>query len=311
MAMKTALKAFFVFLSLVAASFLAFRPSAAQEITPRALAPAPVKMHILALSYAYSYGNYLFDASLPIEGVDSKAHSLVLGYSTTLRFFGRGAKLDFVLPMATANWTGLVNGEPASATRTGFGDPMLGITINILGNRALFGRPFFQSRERFVLGAGLAAYLPVGQYDETKLVNLSTHRWVIKTTFGGSFKTGRWIFETILGAWFFTANNSFFNGNTLDQKPLGAVQLNAIYTFRPGLWIAASAAKGWGGETILNGIGKNNTQDNTRFGATLAIPLKAPHSGLRLGWVNGVTSRFGANFTTFAVAYTYVWGGGL
>ena len=82
-------------------------------------------------------------------------------------------------------------------------------------------------------------------------------------------------------------------------------------SFRPGLWIAASAAKGWGGETILNGLEKNNTQDNSRFGATLAIPLKAPHSGLRLGWVNGVTSRFGANFTTFAVAYTYVWGGGL
>jgi hypothetical protein len=309
--MRTAPKSAFANIILIAASFLAFQPCSAQELTPRALAPAPVKMHILALGYAYSYGNYLFDASLPIQGVDTKAHSLVIGYSTTLQFFGRGAKLDFVLPMATANWTGLVNGQPASATRTGFADPMLGITVNILGNRALFGRPFFQSRERFVLGAGLAASLPVGQYDETKLVNLSTHRWVIKANFGGSFKTGKWIFETILGAWFFTTNSSFFNGNTLAQKPLGGVQLNVIYTFRPGLWAAISAAKGWGGETVMNGAEKNNSQDNGRLGATLAIPLKAPHSGLRLGWTKGVTSRFGANFTTFSVAYVYVWGGGL
>lgn len=309
--MKSPPESAFAFLILIAASVLIFQPCAAQELTPRALAPAPVKMHILGLGYAYSYGNYLFDAALPLEDVKTKAHSLVFGYSTTLQLFGRGAKLDFVLPLATANWTGLVNGQPASATRTGSGDPTIGITVNILGNRALFGRPFFQSRERFVLGAGLAVSIPIGQYDDTKLVNLSTHRWVIKTTFGGSFKTGKWIFETMLGAWFFTTNSRFFNGNTLDQKPLGAVQLNAIYTFRPGLWASISAAKGWGGETILNGIEKNNSQDNSRFGATLAVPLKAPHSGLRLGWVNGVTSRFGANFTTFSVAYTYVWGGGL
>ena len=298
-------------LLLLAASFFALQPCGAQELTPRALAPAPVKMRILLLGYSYSSGNYLFDSSLPLEGVETKAHSLILGYSTTLQLFGRGAKLDFVLPMATANWSGLVNGQPASATRTGFGDPWLGITVNILGNRALFGRPFFQSRERFVIGAGLAASLPVGQYDDTKLVNLSTHRWVIKPTFGGSFKTGKWIFETIFNAWFFTTNNRFFNGNTLAQKPLGAVQLNVIYTFRPGLWVSISAAKGWGGETILNGTDLNNSQDNGRGGATLAIPLKAPHSGLRLGWLKGITARYGAKFTTFSVAYTYVWGGGL
>jgi hypothetical protein len=198
--MKSAAGSALTFLFLVAGCFSAFKLCSAQELTPRVLAPAPVKMHILAFSYAYSYGNYLFDAALPLEDVKTKAHSLVMGYSTTLQVFGRGAKRDFVLPMATANWTGLVNGQPASAIRTGFGDPTVGITVNILGNRALFGRPFFQSRERFVLGAGLAVSLPIGQYDDTKLVNLSTHRWVIKSNFGGSFKTGKWIFETILGA---------------------------------------------------------------------------------------------------------------
>ncbi len=234
-----------------------------------------------------------------------------MGYSTTLRVFGRGAKLDFVLPMGTAHWTGLYGGLPASRTRTGFGDPALGITVNILGNRALFGRPFFQSHERFVIGAGLAVSVPIGEYDETKLINLTTHRWVIKPTLGGSFRTGKWIFETLLNAWFFTTNSQFFNNNTLAQKPLGAVQLNVLYTFRPGLWAAVSAGKSWGGETVLNSMDKNDTQNNSRVGATLAIPLKAPHSGLRLVFVNGVTSRFGANFTTLSVAYTYVWGGGL
>ncbi len=309
--MKTGSKSATASIILIAASFLAFQPCSAQELTPRALAPAPVRMHILLVGYSYSCGNYIFDATLPIEDVDTKAHSLLLGYSTTVQLFGRGAKLDFALPAATAEWTGLVMGKPASATRTGFGDPILGISVNILGNRALFGRPFFLSRERFVIGAGLALSMPVGQYDKTKLINLSTHRWVFKPTLGASFRTKKWIFETFLNAWFFTTNSQFFNGNTLAQKPLVGIQLHGIYMFRPGIWAAVSAGKGWGGETSLNGLEKNDTQDNTRFGTTLAFPLKTPHSGLRLTWTNGITTRYGANFTSFAVAYTYIWGGGL
>jgi len=278
--MKNAPEAAFFFLVLLTASGLAWQPCSAQDLTPRNVAPAPVRMHILGLGYYFSYGNYLFDSALPIEGVDTKAHSLVCAYTTTLQLFGRGAKLDFVLPTATANWTGLVSGVPASATQNGFGDPTLGFTVNILGNRALFGRPFFQSRERHVIGAGLALTMPVGQYDNTKLVNLSTHRWIFKPTLGGSFKTGKWIFETYLNGFFFSTNSQFFNGNTLKQKPLLAVQLHALYTFRPGLWAAVSAAKGWGGETVLNSTEKNNIQNNTRYGETLAIPLKTLSMGM-------------------------------
>ena len=301
------LQKFLLAILILASIFLpALQTCSAQDLTPRLQSPAPARLHTLAFGYAYSHGNYLLDSSLPLQDVKARVNTLVLGYSTTFQLFGRAAKFDVAVPLGAGTWEGLVNGVPASATRTGFGDPVLALSVNILGNRPLLLRQFMQYRERFLLGVSLGISVPLGQYDKTKLVNLGTHRWVFKPTFGGSFKTGKWIFEAFLNAWFFTTNSAYFNGNTLAQNPLYAVQFHVIHTFRPGLWAALSAGRNYGGETIVNGIHKRDIQQNSRFGATLAIPLTA-RSGLRLGWTNGISVRFGADFTTWAIGYWHSW----
>jgi hypothetical protein len=279
-----------------------------QELEPRAFARAPVRMHILLMGYSRSVGNIFLDPSLPIEDARARMHILTVGYAGVAGVFNRMSMFSVVLPVGTGNWRGIYEGQPASTSRRGMGDATIGMVINLLGAPALSGRGFLEHREKFQLGAGLRISVPLGQYDETKLINLGTNRWMARPALGGSVKFGRWILETQLSCWFFGKNGRFLIDNTLTQRPLCMLQLHAVYQFRPGLWAAVSVGSSMGGETVVNKIEKANAQNNRRFGATLALPLGARH-GLNLTFTSGISTRFGTDFNTFGAFYQYRWGG--
>lgn len=283
-------------------------PLLAQDLEPRALARAPVGMSFFVLAYGYSSGNVLLDQALPIEDTGAKVHSLSLAFATTFSLFNRMAKLDVVVPFSNGSWEGLLNRETASTERTGLADPMVRLSVNLLGAPALSGQEFLANRSKFQLAGGLKIRAPLGQYDKTKLINLGTHRWTFRPAIGGSVQLGKWVLESHLNLWIFTKNNSFYNGNTLFQKPLLALQIHVIHEFRPGLWAAVSLGRSGGGETIVNDLDQNNLQKNSRFGAAFAIPISGPHS-LKLLFTSGVTTRYGADFDTYGLAYQYRWGG--
>jgi hypothetical protein len=289
-------------------SFLFNSMGHAQDLEPLVLARAPVGMNFVLFGYGYSVGNVFLDNALPIEDLEAKVHTLSVGYVRVFNFFGREAKLDVVVPFAYGFWEGLVNGEPASTERTGFGDPMARLSVNFLGSPALSGRDFLAHRPKFLLGGGLRIRAPLGQYDDTKLINLGTHRWMFKPSLAGSVRLGNLRVEANLNTWFFTTNSRFFNGNTLAQKPLFALQLHVAFFFRPGLWAAVSAGRSDGGATVVNGEQKDNPQKNNRIGAVLSLPLAAQHS-IKLAFTSGIITRYGADFDTFAMVYQYRWGG--
>jgi hypothetical protein len=218
------------------------------------------------------------------------------------------SKMDVVVPLSNGTWEGLLSREPASTERTGFGHPVVRLSVNFLGAPAHSGEQFLTSKPKFQLTGSLKIRAPLGQYDKTKLINLGTHRWMFRPSIGGSVQLGKWILESNLNLWLFTKNNHFYDGNTLAQKPLLAMQIHVIHEFRPGLWAAISVGRSDGGETILNGLEKNNLQRNSRFGAALVIPLSI-HQSLKLVFTSVVTTRHGADFNTLGLAYQYRWGG--
>jgi hypothetical protein len=283
-------------------------PSLAQDLEPRALARAPVGMSFFVLAYGYSSGNVLLDQALPIEDTEAKVHSLSLAFATTFSLFNRMAKLDVVVPFSNGTWEGLLNRETAGTERAGFADPLVRLTVNLLGAPALSGQEFLAKKSRFQLAGGLKIRAPLGQYDQTKLLNLGTHRWMFKPSLGGSVQLGKWVLESHLNLWLFTKNNNFYNGNSLHQKPLLILQIHVIHEFRPGLWAAVSLGRSGGGETIVNDLDQDNLQKNSRFGAAFAIPISGPHS-LKLLFTSGVATRYGADFDTYGLAYQYRWGG--
>ena len=278
----------------------------AQDLEPRSLSPAPVGMNFLMFGYAYSQGNILLDPALPIEGLEAKIHTLAGVYVQTINFFGLPGKVDVIIPYSFGRWTGEVYDADSSVSRSGFGDPMFRLSVNIIGESAQEPANFAENQSPFNVALAFRIRAPLGQYDDAKLINLGTNRWMIKPSLGMSYNIKRWTFEFHLGSWLFTANNAFWNGNQLKQDPMYSGQLHVIYSFQAGFWGAVSYGLVTGGRTTLNGNYKDDEQLSEKIGAVLIFPLSQNHS-IKLGYSSGISARYGAKFDSYALTYQYRW----
>jgi hypothetical protein len=150
----------------------------------------------------------------------------------------------------------------------------------------------------------------VGQYDETRVINLGTNRWSFKPELGVSKALGHWTLEGAAGVTLFTDNDDFFNGSTRSQDPLYSLQAHVVYGFPRGIWGSLDGTYFTGGRTTVNGTLNNDLQQNWRVGATLAFPVNVRNS-IKLYGSSGVSARTGNNYDLVGIAWQFRWGGGL
>jgi len=281
-------------------------PAPAQEIEPRAFSPSPVGVSFVLVGAGQSTGGILTDPSLPVDDVDAEINAGVLGLGYSFGLFGRLATVGVVQPYLSANFTGTLDGEPAEASRSGFGDTKLRASLNILGNPAQSPAEFAKRKPTTTVGVSLSASAPTGVYRPAKLINVGTNRWAIKPEFGVSHPVGRWTLEGAAGVWLFEDNDEFFGGKRREQDPMTSVQAHVSYTFRPRLWLSLDATYYDGGESTVDGIKKDDRQSNSRYGLTLALPVARGQS-LKLYWNDGATTRIGSDFATWGVAWQWTY----
>ena len=285
-------------------------PAGAQDLEPRAFSPAPTGLNIVALGYAYSFGNVLLDPALPITDGEARLNTLIGAYVRTIDVFGSSAKIDILLPWAAyGKWKGLVEGVQDSTTRTGFGDLALRLSVNFVGAPAMKLPEFAKYTHGTIVGASLQVAAPVGEYDSERVVNLGSNRWTFKPRLGISQPIGRWIVEGHATAWLFTENPDAL-GAGVSQTPLWAAEAHVARLFGNGMWASVDVGYIIGGRTSRNGVPSAARQESARLGATLAIPLARRHS-VKLGYFAGLYTQLGSDFDNFVIAYQYRWGGGI
>ncbi len=287
-------------------AFLGAASASAQSLEPRAYSPNPVGANFAIANYGYQTGGVVFDASLPFSDVTAKINSGTLVYLRTFGLFGRSASAGLAVPYAWGSVEGDVQEEHRRITRSGFADLQSRLTVNLLGGPAMTPGEFAARTPSTTLGFNLVTVAPTGQYFPDKLINIGGNRWAFKTELGLSQPVGKWAFEAYAGTWFFTPNDDFYGGQRRTQQPIWAFQGHVSYTFRPRLWLAASATYYTGGRTSLDGEPRADLQKNARISLTGSVPLGRRQS-LKLFWAKGATTSIGANFTTYSVSYQFLW----
>lgn len=279
-----------------------------QNLEPRFLSSMPTGGNFAIASYAYSEGNILIDNALPIDNLNAEINSAVVGYARSFKLFKQLAKFDVIAPYSFATFSGTVSNIDSSTSRNGLADPMARISIILIGGKAQKMADFIKTPPaKFKLGISLRVRVPFGDYNNTKLINLGANRWGTKIGIATSYNiTKKIIIEGHLTSWFFTENKDFWNGNTLYQKPLYVAQLHTTYIFKPGVWIAASFGVTGSGETVLNGVDKNDQQQSSKYGLAFAYKLNNNHA-VKFALTSGISTRYGADFTTIAIAYQFMW----
>jgi hypothetical protein len=290
------------------ASLCLATPLFGQNLDPRSFVNTPVGINFVSLAYGYSSGNVLFDAAVALENADLTIQGPSGGYARALDLWGLSGKADAAAGWACADGTALFNGAPASRHVCGLTDPTAHISVNFIGAPALTMRQYPAYKQDILIGAGFRVTAPLGQYDPTKLVNIGTNRWSFKPELGISKQAGRLTLEFLGAVTFFTTNADFFGGHTQSQEPLYSGQVNAIYTFRSGIWGGVGGVYYGGGATSTDAGPATTPQENTRVGAVLVFPI-GKHNSLKAYWSSGVTTRTGTDFDTFVVSWIHLWGG--
>ena len=283
----------------------------AQELEPRRWSHLPTGTNFAAGGYVYTEADISFDPVLRIENVEMEMHTLAVKYIRTFELFQKSARIDFVQGYQEGRWTGLVDGVPSSIKRSGLSDSLLRFAINLYGAPPLEGKEFAAYRAKVdvetIVGTALVVHLPTGDYMDDKLINLGTNRFTFRPQLGVVHKRGKWSMDLTGAVWLFTDNDDFFNGNKLEKDPLYTLQTHLIYTFRPRLWAAASAGYGYGGESTVSGVDKNDRRGNLVWAHSLGYSITR-QLGVKVAYLGTRTQEsVGLDSDSIAVGFSVFW----
>lgn len=273
-------------LLLLLVAYFACSQAFCQDLEPRRWTVLPAGINVLAAGYARIEGDVAFDPVLEVENATVQGNILALSYIRSFKVADAVLRLDATLPWQQMRWDGLLNGEPASVSRTGFGDPTLRLSI-ILLDSAEQQKPDSASTtgdRRTVVGAAISTSLPLGEYTDARLLNLGQNRFVLRPQAGVVHTRGPWSFELTGSAFLFSKNDEFFDGNTRKQDPLYAAQAHVVRLFKPGLWASVGMAYAFGGESSVSGTRKDDDTRQFLSGFSAGFPI-SKRLGLKFAYV--------------------------
>ncbi len=286
-------------------------PCFALEFEPRRWAHLPMGTNFAGVGYAYTEADILVNPATRLENVEMKLHTVAGKYIRTFEAFDKSARIDIGQAYQEGDWTGLVDGVPASASRNGLSDTMVRFAINLYGAPPLSGKEYVAYRSKVgvetIVGMGLVMRLPTGDYKDDKLINLGNNRFGFRPQVGVSHIRGKWTAELTADAAFFTENDEFFDGNTLEQDPLFIIRANFIHTFRPGFWASAGIGYDYGGENSVNGIDSDNRMQEIGWAFALAYPINR-RAGISVKYIGTRTQEStGLDTDTVTAGVSFAW----
>jgi hypothetical protein len=297
-------------LSAVIALLFVAVPAYAGEIEPRAYVNTPVGINFLLAGYVYSDGGLSTLASSPIKDAQLKLHSYVLAYARSLDVWGKSGKLDVILPYSQLSGNAIVGGQERERDVSGLNDPRFRFSVNLYGAPALTLPEFKNYQQDLIIGASIQVSAPFGQYDKNRLINIGNNRWFVKPDIGISKAWGALAIELSTGVFFFSKNDDFFGGRTLEQDPVYSTQVHVTYSLGRGVWAALSGTYDYGGRTTIDGLRNDDLEKNSRVGGTLALPINRNNS-IKLYASSGLHTTAGSDSNLVGFVWQHRWGNGL
>jgi hypothetical protein len=216
------------------------------------------------------------------SGIDADAEVdatvAVAGYARTFAIFNRAALAALLLPMGRVSGDGTVRGEAFGDEASGFGDPMIEFTVNLLGPEAIRNIPaLIRYEPGFSVDLLFDLAFPIGEYDDNHALNLGQNRWYGRVGAPIVWQLGPWVpgrrttLEAIPSIWFYSDNDDFV-GEKLSTDPKFQLEAHVTRDLMERLWVSADLNWMYGGRSTLAGI-SGDKQDMVGVGFTLGAHL--------------------------------------
>lgn len=133
---------------------------------------------------------------------------------------------------------GIVPGTTFMQSSSGFADPNIAFTVNLFGTPRLSSNvDLFNYEPSFSMDLGLLMAVPIGEYENDKLVNLGLNRWFGRVALPmkyhfGVFSPGYMSsFELTPSVYLFADNDDFVDGHKLENEPLWQIESHLTHDF--------------------------------------------------------------------------------
>jgi hypothetical protein len=192
-------------------------------------------------------------------GAKIDATMALMGYAHTFALGERSAMAAVLLPMGRLSGDlQTATGKSASQSASGVGDPTLELDVNIIGPKAqknLVDALRYEPGFSVDLIGDLA--VPIGEYDNTRALNLGQNRWYGRLGLPVVWQLGPWVpgrrttLELLPAVWLFGPNDDYV-GQTMTTDPMFQVDAHLTRDLTEHLWVALDASWYTGGQATVN-----------------------------------------------------------
>ncbi len=221
-------------------------------------------------------------------GANFDATMAIAGYARTFALFDRAAMAAILLPMGRISGDVSVAGNTFSQSASGFGDPMLEFSINVIGPPVQKNIPdVLRYEPGFSVDLLADLALPIGEYNSDQPLNIGQNRWYGRFGLPIVWQLGAWVpgrrttLEFLPAVWIF-GDNTDYVGQTLETDPMFQVDAHLTRDFTEHLWGSLDAAWYSGGQATINGV-QGEKLDNLGLGLTLGYVINE-NLNLTLGY---------------------------
>jgi Putative MetA-pathway of phenol degradation len=220
------------------------------------------------------------DPSLNVTpGTTFSAAKSLVGFAKMLPLGKRSAMVSLLVPMGRITSDVSVNGFLESTTTArGFGDPMLQVSVNVIGPKAIMSIPdMLRYKPGFSVDIVGSLAFPLGAYDNTSPVNMGQNRWYGRVGLPIVWQIGQWIpgkrttLELLPAIWMFSDNTDFM-GATMETKPMYQLEGHLTRDFMERFWGSFDVISYSGGLATIDGV-EGSALSNLGMGGTLGYQV--------------------------------------
>jgi len=248
-----------------------------------------------------------------IPGAEFQATMASAGYARFMKLFNRAGMLSVLVPMGRISSNvnaGLIN---KAYSARGYGDPMLQMTVNIIGPKPIMNIPdMLRYEPKFSVDIIGSLAVPIGENDPESPVNIGQNRWYGRIGAPVVWQLGSWVpgrrttLEFLPAVWLFGPNNNFV-GQKLTTKPMFQVEGHLTRDFMERFWGSLDVISMSGAMATIGGV-EGNSLSNIGVGGTLGFQVN-DNMQIMLAYSSTVNDNApeDLNMDSFRLTFTYGW----
>jgi hypothetical protein len=203
-------------------------------------------------------------------------------------------------------------GVAFSQSSSGYADPTVQLDINLIGTSRLKSNvDLFNYEPTWTVDAAVMLGVPVGEYDEAKVVNMGLNRWwsrfalPVKYHFGVFSPGYMSSFEFTPSIWVFAENDDFL-GKKLENEPILQLEAHLTQDFTPSFFGSVDLLYRSGFQSEINGVEVGEELDIGNFGFTLNYTT-TDNLMIRTSFSSNVFGDNDIDNSILRLQFVYVW----